>query len=102
MFDQNYLIKIAEEAVQKAEEASHFEETGNLLHHFDFEILKVEPAIFTSGRTGDYYKFNFEYQIALLDEAGLASKEDDLRNFKRSVRMNAEGKITGVGGRIEI
>lgn len=102
MFDQDVLIKIAEEAVQKEEEISHLEETGSKLHHFEFDITKINPAVLSTGRTGDFYKFDFEYQVTLLDEAGLATEEDDVRNFRRSIRMNTEGKITGVGGRIEI
>lgn len=102
MFDQEFLEKIAEEAIRKSEEESHLEETGNELHHFEFDLIKIEPAVFSSGRAGDFYKFSFEYQITLLDEQGLRSKEDDVRIFRRSVRVDTNGKLTGVGGRIEI
>jgi hypothetical protein len=102
MFDKEFLAKIAEEAVTREEELSHFEETGSKLVHFDFDILKTERAILFTGRSGDYYKFTFEYQVTLLDEKGLKSKEDDVRKFKRSVRMTAEGKIVAVSDRVEI
>lgn len=102
MFDRDFLAGIAESVIQKEEEHSHFEETGMKLHHFDFDILSIDEPQFSSGRSGDYYKFNFEYQITLLDDAGLKSDEDDVRVFRRSVRISTEGKLTGVGGRSEI
>jgi hypothetical protein len=102
MFDKEFLAGIAEDVIRKEEEHSHFEETGHKLHHFDFDLLSIEEPIFSSGRSGEFYKFSFEYQITLLDDAGLKSNEDDIRSYRRSVRISTDGKLTGVGGRTEI
>jgi hypothetical protein len=102
MFAKELLVKLAEDAVQKEEELSHLEETGTPLVHFDFEILKTEQPIFYSGRSGDYYKFTFEYRVTLLDEKNLADVEDEVRMFRRTVRLTADGKISGIGDRVEI
>jgi hypothetical protein len=102
MFEKEALIKIASDVVSKEEEQSHLEETGLELVHFDFEITKTEQPILYSGRSADYYKFNFEYHVTLLDESGLDSPEDTIRKFKRSVRLTAEGKVSAIGDRVEI
>jgi hypothetical protein len=102
MFDKEVLIKIAEDVVTKEEEQSHLEETGMELVHFDFEITKAERPILFTGRSGDHYKFTFEYSITLLDESGLTSAEDTIRKFKRSIRLTADGKVSATGERVEI
>ncbi|MFM2375005.1 MAG: hypothetical protein RLZZ165_101 [Bacteroidota bacterium] len=102
MFVQEFLIQVAEDIVNKAEEASHLEETGFPLIHFDFEITKAEQPVLYSGRLGDYYKFNFEYRITLLDDGGLNSMNDEVRIYRRSVRLTTDGRISAVGERVEI
>jgi hypothetical protein len=102
MFENEALIKIAEDVVSREEEQSHLEETGMELVHFDFEITKAEQPILYTGRGGDYYKFNFEYRLTSLDESGLDSPEDTIRKFRRSLRLNAEGKVSAIGDRVEI
>lgn len=102
MFDKEFLKKVAEDVVNREEEASHFEETGLQLIHFDFEITKAERPILFTGRSGDYYKFNFEYSLTLLDEKGLKSPVDEVRRYKRSLRLAADGTVSAVGERMEI
>jgi hypothetical protein len=102
MFAQDFLIQVAEDIVNKAEEASHMEETGFPLIHFDFEITKAEQPVLYSGRLGNYYKFNFEYCITLLDDEGLKSMNDDVRTYRRSVRLTSDGRISAFGERVEI
>jgi hypothetical protein len=102
MFDKEFLTKVAEDVIAKEEDRSHLEETGSNLIHYDFDILKVEDATLNSGRTGDIYKFSFEYQLSFLDEAHLKQKENEVRIFRRAVRLNPSGKVTGVGDRVEV
>jgi hypothetical protein len=102
MFDKKFLTKLAEDIVNREEELSHFEETGSKLVHFDFEILKADRPILFTGRTGDYYKFNFEYQVTLLDEKGLKQTEDEVRKFRRTLRLTSDGDVSAVGERVEI
>ncbi len=102
MFDNNFLTSIAEGVVTKEEERSHLDETGMELVHFDFEILKVEPATFHSGRSGDFYKFAFEYKITSLDESRLLDKEDNVRHFRRALRIDTDGNVVAIGERVEI
>ena len=102
MFDTAFLTKIAEDVITKEEERSHAEETGSNLVHYDFDILKVDAAILTSGRSGDFYKFSFEYELSYFDEAHLKQKENEVRIFRRSVRLSPSGKVTGVGDRVEL
>lgn len=102
MFDKTFLTKLAEDIVQMEEEQSHLEETGFPLVHFDVEILKTERPILFTGRSGDYYKFSFEYQLTLLDEKGLGHAEDEVRKFKRSARLTLEGKVAAVSERVEL
>ena len=102
MFPKELLIKLAEEAVSKEEEASHLEETGTELLHFDFEVTKTDKPILFAGRSGDYYKFTFEYKLTVLDENNLRSTEDEVRRFRRTMRLTADGKISGIGDRVEL
>lgn len=102
MFDKEVLVKIAETVVSQEEEQSHLEETGAELVHFDFEITKMERPILFTGRSGDYYKFNFEYKVRLLDVDGLESKEDVERKFRRSVRLTSEGNVSAIGERVAL
>jgi hypothetical protein len=102
MFDKEFLTKIAEDVVSREEELSHLEETGSKLVHFDFEILKTDQPVLFTGRTGDYYKFSFEYQVTLLDEKGLQNIEDEVRKYRRVLRLTADGNVSGVGERVEL
>ena len=61
-----------------------------------------ETLFVFAGRSGDYYKFNFEYRITLLDEKGLKNPKDDVRKYKRSLRLDADGNVSAVGERVEI
>lgn len=102
MFEPNTLRKIAEEVIGKDEERAHLEETGAELVHYDFELTKIDSAVLASGRTGDFYKFTFEYRLTVLDEQGLLSPEDDVRLFRRSVRLDLQGKVVAIGERMEL
>lgn len=102
MLDQEYLIKVAEGVIAKDEERAHLEETGSPMVHFDFEILKVTEAQLATGRTGDFYKFSFEYELTFLDEAHLADKGNEVRIYRRAIRLSTEGEVTGIGDRVEL
>ena len=102
MFDKEFLTKVAEDIVAKEEDRAHLEETNVAMVHFDFEILKVEPAVVAMGRSGEFYKFAFEYELSFLDEAHLSQKENEVRIFRRTVRLSTQGKVTGIGDRVEL
>jgi hypothetical protein len=101
MLDNELLTKIAEEAVRAEEELSHFEETGSNVVHFDFDIKRMEKPILYAGRSGDYYKFSFTYEVKVLDESNL-TKEDEIRTFRRSLRLAPDGKVVAIGERVEV
>jgi hypothetical protein len=102
MFDTAFLTQIAEGVIAKEEERSHFEETGSDIVHFDFEIIQVDAPVFTSGRAGEYYKFSFEYVLTYFDEAHLEGNAQEIRKFRRSIRLDVDGKLSGVGERQEL
>lgn len=102
MFEKTALIRLAESVLLKEEERSHFEETGVPMVHFDFEILNVGPALFSSGRSGNYYKFTFEYELTFLDEAHLKESTDEVRTFRRSLRLDETGNVVGIGERVPL
>jgi hypothetical protein len=102
MLDPEFLKKVAEGVILKEEERAHLEETGAVLIHYDFEILKVGDAILSAGRSGDYYKFSFEYELSFLDDQHLREKENEVRNYKRSLRLSPEGNVVGIGDRVEL
>ena len=102
MFEKEFLTKVAESIVAKEEERAHLEETGIPMVHFDFDIIRVETAVFTAGRGGDYFKFAFEYELNYLDEAHLREKGNEIRIFRRSVRLSPAGNIVAIGDRVEL
>lgn len=71
--------------------------------HMDFEILSISDLAMIEGRFGVFYRFTFDYKLEALRSDDLLDEEAEKpQSYRRKVRLNEQGNITGYSEREEI